>query len=203
MRIGIVGAGAMAQALGARWIAAGHEVALAGRDEARTAVVAARLGAATVELAEVGVDRRVVLVAVPALVAEAVLARAGGLAGVVLIDVTNPVEHSSGVVTIASGSIAQRLSERWPGSDVVKAFNLLPADTWADATPATVSVPLAGDDADALAVASELVVDAGGVPLEIGGLDRARQLEEAAGIVIALVFAGADPRSAVPGPVRP
>ena len=47
-------------------------------------------------------------------------------------------------------------------------------------------------------VVSELVGDVGGVPAVLGSLDRARQLEEVAGFVIGLAFAGSDPNSAIP-----
>jgi 8-hydroxy-5-deazaflavin:NADPH oxidoreductase len=40
--------------------------------------------------------------------------------------------------------------------------------------------------------------DLGGVPAVLGGLDRARQLEEAAGLVVSLAFAGVNPQSAIP-----
>ncbi|WP_328387251.1 hypothetical protein [Nocardia sp. NBC_00416] len=47
--------------------------------------------------------------------------------------------------------------------------------------------------------------DAGAVPAVVGRLDRARQLEEAAGLFIALAFSGVDPGSVVPAlpPVEP
>lgn len=51
--------------------------------------------------------------------------------------------------------------------------------------------------------ADELVRDVGGTPAVLGALDRVRQLEEVAGFVIGLSFAGFDPRSAVPGVPAP
>lgn len=60
------------------------------------------------------------------------------------------------------------------------------------------TVAMCGDDPHALDVVGSLVRDVGGVPAVLGGLDRARQLEEAAGFEIGLAFAGIDPRSAVP-----
>ena len=62
--------------------------------------------------------------------------------------------------------------------------------------PATVA--MCGDDPAALRTVGQLVRDVGGVPAVLGSLDRARQLEEVAGFVIGLAFAGADPRFAVP-----
>ena len=46
--------------------------------------------------------------------------------------------------------------------------------------------------------AGVLRFDVGGVPATLGTLDRVRQLEEVAGFVIGLAFAGFDPGSAVP-----
>jgi 8-hydroxy-5-deazaflavin:NADPH oxidoreductase len=57
---------------------------------------------------------------------------------------------------------------------------------------------MCGDDPAALRTVGQLVRDAGGVPAVLGSLDRARQLEEVAGFVIGLAFAGFDPRLAVP-----
>lgn len=60
------------------------------------------------------------------------------------------------------------------------------------------TVAMCGDDDAALRVVGELVRDVGGTAV-LGALDRVRQLEEVAGFVIGLSFAGFDPRSAVPG----
>jgi predicted dinucleotide-binding enzyme len=57
---------------------------------------------------------------------------------------------------------------------------------------------MCGDDPAALRTVGQLVQDAGGVPAVLGSLDRARQLEEVAGFVIGLAFAGVDPRLAIP-----
>jgi glutamyl-tRNA reductase len=45
MRVGIVGAGAMAQALGGRWAAAGHEVIIGARSRAKAISLAEVIGA--------------------------------------------------------------------------------------------------------------------------------------------------------------
>lgn len=57
---------------------------------------------------------------------------------------------------------------------------------------------MCGDDPAALKVVGDLVRDVGGTPATLGTLDRVRQLEEVAGFVIGLAFAGVDPDSAVP-----
>ncbi|MFD1152302.1 NAD(P)-binding domain-containing protein, partial [Saccharothrix hoggarensis] len=44
MRIGVLGTGGMADALGGRWVAAGHEVLVGGPSPARSRELAARIG---------------------------------------------------------------------------------------------------------------------------------------------------------------
>jgi predicted dinucleotide-binding enzyme len=81
---------------------------------------------------------------------------------------------------------------------VVKALHLFAGQMWLDDpdTPRTVAV--CGDDPDALALTSRLIIDLGGQTAVVGGLSAARQLEEAAGFVMRLVAAGYNPRTAVP-----
>jgi hypothetical protein len=57
---------------------------------------------------------------------------------------------------------------------------------------------MCGDDTAALRIVGELVRGVGGTPAILGALDRVHQLEEVAGFVIGLVFAGFDPNSAIP-----
>jgi predicted dinucleotide-binding enzyme len=140
--------------------------------------------------------------------AGAVLAAAGGsggdLAGIPIIDPTNPVEHGVGVVLgPTGGSNAERIAAAAPGGLVVKGFHLVPSTQWGAAGTAT-TVALCGDDPDALRVVETLVRDAGAEPFVVGSLARARQLEEVAGLFITLAFAGVDPRTVAPGlpPVR-
>ncbi|MGW0805862.1 NADPH-dependent F420 reductase [Nonomuraea sp. NPDC002799] len=54
MRIGILGAGGMADALGTQWARAGHEVMVSGRDPGRTVAQAAAMRAAAGAKADVG-----------------------------------------------------------------------------------------------------------------------------------------------------
>ncbi|SFE20702.1 hypothetical protein SAMN05216251_10293 [Actinacidiphila alni] len=228
MRIGILGTGVLARALAEGWARAGHEVVVGGRSAERARELAEAVGrgvtAAGPRTAAAGRDA--VLLAVDWDGAEEMLAAAGAdegaLAGTVLIDPTNAVEHGVGVLLTGDGSMAARIAARAPGADVVKAFHLFPATQWTqgagggagsgdgatngeadgdaaergDASPVTVVI--CGDAPAALDTVGTLVRDVGARPAVLGGLDRARQLEEAAGFVIGLVFAGHDPNSAVP-----
>ncbi|WP_039824270.1 NADPH-dependent F420 reductase [Nocardia testacea] len=210
MRIAILGTGHLAEALGRCWVRAGHRVTVAGRAPEKAAALARRLGGPTrPAAAREAVDGAdAVLLAVPWDAADTVLEAAGGsgggLAGIPIIDPTNPVEHGVGVVLGPAGeSNAERIAAAAPGGRVVKGFHLVPSTQWGVAGVAT-TVVLCGDDPGALHVVETLVRDAGAEPVVVGPLARARQLEEVAGLFITLAFAGVDPRTMAPGlpPVR-
>ncbi|TDB97165.1 NADP oxidoreductase [Micromonospora fluostatini] len=203
MRIGILGTGTLATALALGWTRAGHDISIGGRSPERAEVAAKASGARARRLPDVAVDADVVLLAVHwegvADTLTAAGAPAGSLAGVPLIDPTNAVEHGVGVLRTESGrAIAQHVADLAPGAHVVKAFHLFPSTRWTAPASSPVTVAMCGDEPRALEVVGSLVRDVGGVPAVVGGLDRARQLEEVAGFVIALAFAGVDPQSAIP-----
>ncbi|MFF2324882.1 MULTISPECIES: NADPH-dependent F420 reductase [unclassified Streptomyces] len=208
MRIGILGTGTLAAALGEGWSRAGHEVVIGGRSQVKAEKLAERLGHGVLAVAprEAAIGRDAVLLAVSWDGVEDMLGLAGAsdglLEGVPLIDPTNAVAHGVGVLLTEHGeSMARRIAGLAPGAHVVKAFHLFPAGQWTNSPaggPSSVTVAMCGDDSAALRVVGELVRDVGGTPAILGALDRVRQLEEVAGFVIGLVFAGFDPNSAVP-----
>ncbi|MGW1742035.1 NADPH-dependent F420 reductase [Nocardia sp. NPDC001965] len=205
MRIGILGTGTLAGALGSRWTHAGHEILVAGRSPVKAQELAARLGgkAQAVRMREAVTEADAVLLAVTWTGVDDILrsvdAASGTLKGTTLIDPTNAIDHGVGVLRTPSGSSgAQYIADRAPGAHVVKAFHMFPAAQWNDATNPPVTVTICGDHPPALRITETLVRDAGAETAVLGPLGRARQLEEAAGFVIGLTFKGFDPRSAVP-----
>lgn len=121
----------------------------------------------------------------------------GTLAGMPLIEPTNAVEHGVGVL-LTRESMAERVAELAPAAHVVKAFHLFPSTQWTTPGAPPVTVVMCGDDPGALDVTGTLVRDLGATPAVLGGLSRARQIEEAAGFTIGLAFAGHDPGAAIP-----
>ncbi len=208
MRIGILGTGTLAAALGEGWARAGHEVAIGGRSQVKAQRLAERLGQGVVAVPprEVVLGRDAVLLAVTWDGVEDMLtsvgASDGALEGTPLIDPTNAVAHGVGTLLTGEGeTMAGRIAGLAPGARVVKAFHLFPADRWTSPPEdgrSRVTVAMCGDDTIALQVVGGLVRDVGGIPATLGALDRVRQLEEVAGFVIGLAFAGFDPHSAVP-----
>jgi len=207
MRIGILGTGALAEALGTCWSQAGHDVMVGGRSQPKAQALAGRLGgtAQAASPRQAVTDRDAVLLAVPWDGVETMLdladAATGVLNGIPLIDPVNAVTHGVGMLRTPLGvAAAQHIAAIAPGAFVVKAFHLFPASQWTTSSDgqAPVTVAMCGDDPAALRTVGQLVRDAGGVPAVLGSLDRARQLEEVAGFVIGLAFTGVDPRSAIP-----
>jgi 8-hydroxy-5-deazaflavin:NADPH oxidoreductase len=203
MRIGILGTGTLATALATGWTRAGHDISIGGRSPERAEAAAKASGARARRLPEVAVDADAVLLSVHwegiAEILMAAGAPAGSLADRPLIDPTNAVEHGIGVLRMEPGrAVAHHVAELAPGAHVVKALHLFPSTRWTTPASSPVTVVMCGDDPRALEIVGSLVRDIGGVPAVLGGLDRARQLEEVAGFVIALAFAGADPQLAIP-----
>jgi 8-hydroxy-5-deazaflavin:NADPH oxidoreductase len=206
MRIGILGAGALAGALGSRWAQSGHRLVIGSRSQAKAQALASRLGsgaqAGTLRQAVTGCDAVLLAVLWDGVrdVLDAVGAADGTLDGILLIDPVNAVGHGIGVLrTPPAMSAAQQIAAMAAGAHVVKAFHLFPASQWTGpGGEAPVTVAMCGDNPAALRTAGQLVRDAGGIPTVLGSLDRSRQLEEVAGFVIGLAFAGADPRLAIP-----
>ena len=83
---------------------------------------------------------------------------------------------------------------------MVKALHLFAGASWPYAGERELApvVAVCGDDQAALDQTRSLIADLGGRAAVTGGLASARQLEDAAGFVMRVVAAGANPRRAVP-----
>jgi predicted dinucleotide-binding enzyme len=98
----------------------------------------------------------------------------------VVIDTCNPfVSRDGDIATWAREKGAGLASaELLPGARLVRAFNAIGYSSMGQAheQPGRVGMPLAGDDADALAAASALIRDIGYEPVPIGGLAMGKYL---------------------------
>ncbi|WP_431958623.1 NADPH-dependent F420 reductase [Nocardia lijiangensis] len=210
MQIGVIGAGAMARALGGGWAAAGHEIYFGARRTEAAGELAADVGysARGGSIEEAARFGEAVLLAVPVDGLDVILRATAGLDGRVLIDCTNAFEPDTAAPDGAAGfvlaedAVAERIAATVPTARVVKAFNLCAAEVWADdarefeGTP--LSVPLCGDDPDAVRVVAGLAEDLKLKPFLAGGLHRARYLEAASALTVGLWFAGYDSRAMLP-----
>lgn len=203
MKIGVLGAGAMASVLAGRWSAAGHELFIGARNAGAARTLAARLGVdvPSGSLRDAALFGDVALLAIwPTGVIAALLqagAAEGTLAGRVVVDCNNPVETQSFTLTTGEASLAEQIARLAPGASVVKAFNQCQAGVWAmdpphfDGRPLT--VPLCGNDPASKDIVTRLIQDLGCRALDVGPLHRAGHLEAMAAVVIGLLFSGTDP----------
>lgn len=206
MDIGILGTGNLAVALGEAWLSAGHSVRVTGRHQARAEEAAGRIGAGAQSVApeDLAAASDVVVVAVSYEGLPSALALVGGpegaLSGSVVVDCTNAVDYATGRLEPATGSAAELVAAAAPGAHVVKAFHLFAGASWPyDGPPSDAPVvAMCGDDAAALDRVAALARDLGARAAVVGGLDAARQLEEAAAFVMRVAGAGHNPARAVP-----
>ncbi|MGW5435205.1 NADPH-dependent F420 reductase [Nocardia asteroides] len=215
MRIGIIGAGAMAAALGGGWAAAGHDVRVGARNADAARELATRIsppGGHAVcagDIATAVAFAEAVLLALPVTALTDLLDTHGpALAGKVVIDCTNAFQPDTaapdGVTAfvLSEDAVAERIAAAAPKAHVVKAFNLLAAEVWAGAERvfdgARLAVPLCGDAPAAVATVAELAEDLALQPFLAGGLHRARYLEATSVFTVGLWFAGADARAMLP-----
>ncbi|MEU8528742.1 MULTISPECIES: NADPH-dependent F420 reductase [Streptomyces] len=203
MRIGILGTGNMAEALGGQWARAGHEILVGGRSAERAAALAGRIGARAGTLKEAARFGEAVLLALPHDTVLDVLGGAGDLGDRILIDCTNAIGPGL-LLTTGPGPGAARRIAAATGARVVKAFNHVTPTVWSRTPPVfadgPLTVPLCGDDADALAAVAGLAKDMGCDPLVAGPLARADLLEATTAFLIGFWHAGRDPRTMLPPP---
>ena len=186
MKIGIIGSGNIGSTLGTYWAKAGHQVLFSSRnpDNLKQLVesVGPRARAGTVSEAIAFGD--VILIAVPyGSMAQIAKDYAKDLAGKIVMDTGNAVLARDGEIGKEArekgvGLTTQRLL---PGARVVRAFNTLGVNRLrnnANRPEGRIGIPMAGDDQEALKVASTLVRDAGFDPAVFGGLNRSRLFEQ-------------------------
>lgn len=127
---------------------------------------------------------------------EALEQRRGQLDGKVVVDITNPVDFEtfSTLTVPADLSATAVLAAALPQSRVVKAFNTIFAATLTTESEGT-TVLIAGDDTDAKSQVADLVTAAGLRALDVGALERARELEAVGLLQITLAVAGKIPWS--------
>jgi 8-hydroxy-5-deazaflavin:NADPH oxidoreductase len=182
-KIGIIGSGRVGSAIGAVWVKVGHEVMFSSRNLEHDKALAARLGggARAGTPAEAAAFGEVVMVSVPYHALPSVGKDVGKiLIGKVVIDTCNPFIGRDGDVAKWAREKGAGLAsaELLPGARLVRAFNAIGAARMGSAheAPGRVGMPIAGDDARAVAVASRLIREIGYEPVVIGGLEKGKYL---------------------------
>lgn len=192
MKYAILGSGNVGTSITRAVTAAGHDTVVADVDESALAALSDEVPAATTttDTGHAVAEADVVVLAVPFdVVEDVVAAHAAALADTVVIDATNPLAADlSGLATDSGPAGAQRVQAAAPDARVVKAFNTVFAGNQAAARVDDVQLDgfVAGDDAHAKQVATDLLEHVGYRVIDVGGLSAARYLEGMAYLNIAL-----------------
>ncbi|MEU6704669.1 NADPH-dependent F420 reductase [Streptomyces wuyuanensis] len=185
-RIGIIGTGNVAGALGAAWRAAGHDVVLGSREPGRRSVA----GLPVVGQAAAAAHGEVIVNATPGTESPALLRALGPavLDGKVLLDPAVGFEGDG--LAHPGRSLGEILQEAFPRTAVVKTLCTVTASVMAD--PGRLDEPgtlfLSGDDPGAKRTVAGLLGGLGwpeGSLLDLGGIATARGQEH-----FALLFLG-------------
>jgi predicted dinucleotide-binding enzyme len=182
MKIGIIGSGNIGGTMGALWVKAGHPVLFSSRHPEQLKPLADSLG----PLARAGTVRDAlafgdaILIAVPySAYPQVGKDFATELRGKVVLDAGNAVPGRDGEIVEEANAngIGITSAKYLPGARIVRAFNTLSYRILASNAnrPGTrMAIPIAGDDQEALAIASNLVRSAGFDPVIIGSLESAK-----------------------------
>jgi len=176
-KIGIIGSGRIGGTLGELWLKSGHEAMFSSLDIEHDKALAARLGGkaragTTKEAAAFG---DVVLVAVPySAMPQLGKDLADTLKGKTIIDTSNPILARDGDIAKWAREKGAGLAsaELLPGTRIVRAFNAIGYAKLPEASKQQprIGMPIAGDDANAITVASRLVREIGYEPVVVGSL---------------------------------
>jgi len=183
LKIGIIGSGHVGSALGGVWAKAGNEVMFSSRslenDRKLSAEVGSGARAGTPQ--EAAAFGQVLLFAVPySAFPELVRSLGTSLSGKLVINASNPFPQRDGDIANQARDKGAGLfdAQLLPGAHVVRAFNAIGAARMASAheEPGKVGMPIAGDDQQAVALASQLVREIGFEPVVVGGLGMGKYL---------------------------
>jgi 8-hydroxy-5-deazaflavin:NADPH oxidoreductase len=189
MKVGVLGTGDVGRALGRAFVTLGNEVKLGSREPNNPKAVAwakesgPKASAGT--FAEVGEFGELVVLATLGAANVAALEAAGPerLAGKIVIDATNPLAPKPGgppgLAITGNDSGGEQVQRTVPKAHVVKAFNIVGnahmfRPDFAGGPP---DMFFCGNDGAAKKRVSDLLVEFGWHPVDIGGIESSRYLE--------------------------
>lgn len=187
MQVAVLGTGTVGRTIAPRLAELGHVVRLGTRDPARTRERDGWSELPGVELrtfAEATAGADLVVHAGNGASALDLLAQAGDLAGVVLLDISNPLDFSAGFPPTLSvkdtDSLGEQVQRAFPDARVVKSLNTLTAELMAhpERLPEPTSVFVSGDDADAKRLVTGVLAELGHRDvIDLGGIETSRGVE--------------------------
>jgi predicted dinucleotide-binding enzyme len=183
MKIGMIGSGRVGSNLGRVWAQAGHQVMFSSehidKDQALATEVGPNASAGTPQQAAAFGEVLVFAVPYKAL-PDLGKSLGSALKGKVVIDASNPFPDRDGDIGNQGRDKGAGLmsAELLPGARIVRAFNAVRAARMGEVhtDPGKIGMPIAGDDKDAIEIASRLIREIGFEPVLIGGLDKGKYL---------------------------
>jgi 8-hydroxy-5-deazaflavin:NADPH oxidoreductase len=181
-KIGVIGSGNIGSTVGRLWIKAGHQVLFSSRNPENLKQLVDSLG----PLAQAGTVRDaltfgdVALIAVPyGAYPQIGKDYARELAGKIVLDAGNAVPSRDGEISKEAQELGIGLTSAkyLPKARIVRVFNTLSYMVLASNAHRAgerMAIPFAGDDKEALAMASKLIQDAGFDPVIVGSLQSAK-----------------------------
>ncbi|MGH3757739.1 NADPH-dependent F420 reductase [Actinophytocola sp.] len=190
MKLAVIGAGNVGQAIALASTRAGHDVVITARTQDTAKTVADRLHVSWAASNGDGVrDADAVVIAVPYdSVAGVAREIAEGVAGKPVIDATNPLLPDGSGLAVTDRSGAEVLQDAVPEAFVVKAFNTVFAGNQAEPVvdDAQLDGFYAGSNDTAKTIVAEFLSSVGYRPVDVGDLPAARALEQMAFLNISM-----------------
>lgn len=188
MKVSVIGSGNMGSAFVKQLTAAGHSVAVTGRDNVAAEKLAKQYGATAIS-SDKAAEADIIILATGSGDAVPALKSVGDLKGKVVVDITNPLTADYMGLTVGhSTSGAEEIAKALPGVKLVKAFNTVFAQLLAAGADlgehGKVTVFVAADDAEAKDKVTALAESMGFQVTDAGPLKNARYLEPLAGLNI-------------------
>ena len=189
MKVGILGTGDVGRVLGTAFHSLGHEVRMGSRSpdnpDMRTWVKATGAQASGGTFAEAARFGDLIVLATLGVANEEALRSAGpeNFRGKVVIDTTNPLDHSGdGPPKLAYGhtdSAGERVQRLLPHARVVKAFNTVgsPLMFRPALRGGPPDMPICGNDEGAKRELAKVLKEFGWNPLDLGSIEMSRYLE--------------------------
>uniref|UniRef100_A0A8C6WAL1 STEAP family member 3 n=2 Tax=Nannospalax galili TaxID=1026970 RepID=A0A8C6WAL1_NANGA len=173
-KVGILGSGDFARSLATRLVGSGFSVVVGSRNPKRTAGLFPSLARVTFQEEAVS-SPEVIFVALFREHYSSLCGLSDQLAGKILVDVSNPTEQEH---LRHHQSNAEYLASLFPTCTVVKAFNVVSAWTLqAGPRDGNRQVPICSDQPEAKRTISEMAHAMGFMPLDMGSLALAREVE--------------------------
>lgn len=193
MKIGIIGAGDVGGTLGMRWRQKGHEIKFGIRNRQSQNVQNLIQLDKNLEFGEIRETVEfgdVIVFAVPWTSVEETILKAGNLTDKIIIDPTNPLTPDLKGLALGNSSAAEKISNLAKSTKVVKAFNMIGAQTLDNLIfdSQRADLFICGDDSHAKLIVRELAIDIGFDVIDAGPLANARMLEYLALLWIELAF---------------